>query len=71
MLVWLQDYLVKRPALPALYLGYGGEDRFAPGHRLLAGYLPDDCVVSAEGGHDWDTWLTLWQLVLDRRLFGI
>jgi pimeloyl-ACP methyl ester carboxylesterase len=70
MLVWLQDYLIKRPASPALYLGYGSEDRFAPGHRLLAGHLPDDCVVSAEGGHDWETWLTLWRLVLDRRLFG-
>jgi hypothetical protein len=69
VLAWLQDFLVRRPACPALYLGYGREDRFAPGHRILAELLPEDYVVTAEGGHDWDTWLALWRLVLDASPF--
>ena len=64
MLVWLQAFLARRPAAPALYLGYGQQDRFAPGHRLLAERLPRDRVVTAEGGHDWDCWLTLWRRII-------
>jgi alpha-beta hydrolase superfamily lysophospholipase len=59
LLVWLQNYLGHRPARPALYLGYGQTDRFAPGHRLLANALPPETVVTCPGGHDWDTWLKL------------
>jgi pimeloyl-ACP methyl ester carboxylesterase len=69
MLVWLQNYVVKQPSAPLLYLGYGREDRFAPGHLILAEELPDNRVVSAEGGHDWTTWLTLWRGVLDAAPF--
>ncbi len=69
MLLWLRDFLRRRPASPALYLGYGSADRFAPGHRILAELLPDVDVVTAEGGHDWDTWLTLWRGVLNRSPF--
>ncbi len=69
MLVWLQSYLIEQPAAPAMYLGYGREDRFAPGHLILAEELPDNRVVSAEGGHDWDTWLTLWRRVLAQAPF--
>ncbi|GLR66120.1 hypothetical protein GCM10010909_07980 [Acidocella aquatica] len=69
MLVWLRDFLVQRAVSPALYLGYGREDRFARGHRLLADALPAARVVTAAGGHDWDTWRTLWRLVLDTSPF--
>jgi pimeloyl-ACP methyl ester carboxylesterase len=68
-LVWLRDFLARRPARPALYLGYGREDRFAPGHRMLAEQLPEDDVITAGGGHDWATWLTLWKGVLDASPF--
>jgi pimeloyl-ACP methyl ester carboxylesterase len=71
LLVWLQNFLLLRPARPALYLGYGREDRFAPGHRMLAEQLPEDYVITAKGGHDWDTWLALWRLVLDASPFTL
>lgn len=70
MLAWLQDYLTRRPINPALYLGYGRADRFARGHRMLAGTLPADRVVTEAGGHDWDTWLLLWHRVLDASPFA-
>jgi len=69
MLVWLRNFLAQLPASPALYLGYGREDRFAPGHRMLGRDLPEASVVTAGGGHDWDTWRTLWQCVLDAAPF--
>lgn len=64
ILVWLQDLLARRQEFPALYLGYGRGDRFAPGHQLLAEHLPSDDVVTVAGGHDWETWAMLWQGVL-------
>ena len=69
MLVWLRDFLLSPPPSPVLYLGYGEDDRFAPGHRLLAGLLPDTNVITAAGGHDWNTWLTLWRGILDTSPF--
>lgn len=69
-LVWLQGFLAKRPACPALYLGYGRRDRFAQGHRMLAEQLPGDRVVTIEGGHDWGTWLALWRQLLDATPFA-
>ena len=67
VLVWLQHFIAQRPAVPALYLGYGSGDRFARGHRLLAQHLPDADVVTAAGGHDWETWRTIWQRMLDEK----
>lgn len=69
ILVWLQDFVARRPARPQLYLGYGTADRFALGHRMLAERLPRNYVVTEEGGHDWDTWLTLWHRLLDASPF--
>jgi pimeloyl-ACP methyl ester carboxylesterase len=70
ILVWLQDFLVRSPERPALYLGYGRSDRFSRGHRLLAERMSTERVVIAEGGHDWPTWATIWQRVLESRPFG-
>jgi pimeloyl-ACP methyl ester carboxylesterase len=66
MLRWLQH----RPRHPPVYLGYGEADRFAPGHRMLAAALPASHVVTDDGGHDWETWTTLWRQLLDAGLFG-
>jgi pimeloyl-ACP methyl ester carboxylesterase len=44
-----------------LYLGFGRQDRFAPAHALLAQTLPADRVDMIEGGHDWPTWMQLWE----------
>lgn len=70
MLVWLQRFLSQPPLRPTLYLGYGCDDRFAAGHRLLADRLPKARVVTANGGHDWETWATLWRRVLDAEPFA-
>ncbi|HLW23050.1 MAG TPA: hypothetical protein VKT22_01670 [Steroidobacteraceae bacterium] len=48
-------------------LGFGSEDRYAAGHRLLAATLPAEAVQVIAGGHDWATWRRLWELLLDSR----
>lgn len=49
-----------------LLLGYGRQDKFAPGAGLLAAVLPPDQVQVIDGGHDWPTWRTLWRHFLPR-----
>ncbi|QRF59987.1 alpha/beta fold hydrolase [Variovorax paradoxus] len=64
---WLRGYAGHTQtagARPPLYLGYGLDDRFAFSHRLLAGVLPAERVVTTEGGHDWPEWRRLWQRLL-------
>ncbi len=64
---WLQQYAAPPPTtkLPPLYLGFGLADRFAAHHHLLADALPDECVFTTDGGHDWPQWSRLWRKVLD------
>ena len=65
--LWL--WLSARPDdAPRLHLGYGREDRFAEGHRLLAQTLPPAHVQVVPGGHDWPAWRRLWSDWLDLRL---
>lgn len=71
LLAWLKAYQADDPALPKIYLGYGKEDRFAAASALLAERLPAERVVSTQGGHDWATWIQLWQQMLDHGLFSI
>jgi pimeloyl-ACP methyl ester carboxylesterase len=65
MLSWLQAHLAQNPRSPKLYLGYGLQDRFAPGHLLLAAHLPATQVITTQGGHDWASWTPLWRRLLD------
>lgn len=51
---------------PAIYLGFGEEDRFAPSARVLAAALPPERVFTAPGGHDWPPWRAVWAKVLER-----
>jgi len=61
-------YIKTRPANSGpIYLGFGRADRFAESHRLLAASLPEDCIDTIEGGHEWATWTTLWENFLDSR----
>jgi len=53
-----------------MFLGCGLSDRFAPTSRLLAAQLPLRHVVTADGAHDWPTWRTLWDALLDREPFS-
>ena len=50
-----------------LYLGFGRSDRFAAAHELLAATLPADSVDAIAGGHEWSTWIRLWENFLDSR----
>jgi Serine aminopeptidase, S33 len=52
---------------PSLYLGYGREDRFSDAHRLMAEALPAGAVDVVPGGHDFTTWMVLWENFLDAR----
>jgi pimeloyl-ACP methyl ester carboxylesterase len=49
-----------------IYLGYGKHDRFSYGQSFMAQYLPSGQVFEIDGGHDWQTWTKLWNLILDR-----
>jgi pimeloyl-ACP methyl ester carboxylesterase len=71
LLDWIKSYRPGDPALPAVFLGYGREDRFAAASTLLAELLPASHVVSIEGAHDWAAWVRLWDLLLDRDPFGL
>lgn len=50
---------------PPVWLGYGTDDRFAPGHALMAAALPAAACCTLPGGHDWPTWQALWQRWLE------
>lgn len=66
LLLWLQDFLRAEGEMPALYLGYAAQDRFAPAHKLLAARLPPGRVAMAPGGHDWPSWRALWRQLAPR-----
>jgi pimeloyl-ACP methyl ester carboxylesterase len=70
LLGWLKAYGTALPPRPKLYLGYASGDRFVEGHAMLADHLPAGQVVVTDGGHDWESWARLWQLVLDKRPFA-
>jgi enterochelin esterase-like enzyme len=58
-------YIKTRDDLAKLFLGYGKDDRFSAAHEMLAATLPADWVEVVAGGHDWRTWLSLWENFLD------
>ncbi len=61
----LKTFTDGAPGRPQLYLGFGEDDRFHRGHRLLAAALPPDKVFRTDGGHDWPPWQRLWGTLLD------
>jgi pimeloyl-ACP methyl ester carboxylesterase len=67
---WLRQRAPDRSG-PQLYLGYGLEDRFAAGQRMMAQALVADDVDTIDGGHDWPVWLRLWENFLERRTFPV
>jgi enterochelin esterase-like enzyme len=58
-------YIKTRVDLAKLFLGYGRDDRFSAAHDMLAAALPADWVEVVAGGHEWGTWLNLWENFLD------
>jgi pimeloyl-ACP methyl ester carboxylesterase len=69
LLAWLKTYEGENPAWPVIHLGYGTGDRFIAASAMLGHRLPPARIVTTAGGHDWKTWSTLWEKVLDRDLF--
>lgn len=70
LLAWLKAYGAENPALPQIYLGYGTADRFIAASAMLGNRLPPAHIVTIAGGHDWKTWSTLWEKLLDHDLFA-
>ncbi len=66
LLLWLKAYGDRKVKKPRILLGFGAQDRFADGAKLLASILPKDCVTMTDGAHDWQTWHALWQAILDQ-----
>ncbi len=48
-----------------VYLGFGSEDRFAQTQAIMASALPSTACKIIAGGHDWSTWLALWEYFLE------
>ena len=49
-----------------VWLGYGRGDRLRRSHAVLAAALPEEPVLTVEGGHDWPAWKRLWDELLVR-----
>lgn len=62
----IRSYVSDPQRRASTFLGYGTEDRFVTSCRILAEVLPPENVFTAQGGHSWTTWHTLWEKMLDR-----
>jgi pimeloyl-ACP methyl ester carboxylesterase len=58
-------YIKTQAGSRPLFLGYGKDDRFSAAHDMLATALPTNWVEVVAGGHEWSTWLNLWEKFLD------
>jgi pimeloyl-ACP methyl ester carboxylesterase len=65
VLAWLRDFKQSNSRLE-FHMSYGANDRFAPSLDRYATRLPARQVEVIAGGHNWRTWLRLWQRFLDR-----
>jgi hypothetical protein len=65
---WIKDNVSGDSPVP-IFLGYGADDRLAPGCALLAEVLPRDHVVTMPGGHDYPTFKALWKRFLESRIY--
>ena len=60
-----QAYANGTPGLPEGHIGYGQDDRFAQANALFASALPPRHRYVIKGGHDWQTWQSLWTAFLN------
>jgi pimeloyl-ACP methyl ester carboxylesterase len=58
-------WLKAPPAGFPVFVGYGSEDRFAPGMQSIAKRFPERARQTLPGGHDWPVWQVLWEHFLD------
>ncbi|NNM83267.1 MAG: hypothetical protein HKL98_11790 [Burkholderiales bacterium] len=67
LLCWLKHH--PQAFSRELYLGWGTDDRYSLAGELLAARLPENRVFRIPGDHDWPTWNSLWQEMLDAAPF--
>jgi pimeloyl-ACP methyl ester carboxylesterase len=61
---WIKTTIADSPA-KIVYLGYGTDDPYKNGPQILAPLLQQDRVYTIDGGHDYKTIKTLWEIFLD------
>jgi len=61
---WMKTSLAGHPE-KSVYLGYGADDHYRTGSQLLARLLPSGRVYVIQGGHDYQTFKTLWKTFLE------
>jgi pimeloyl-ACP methyl ester carboxylesterase len=69
LLRWLAT--TKPADRPRILVGRALGDRFVATATLLEEILPAEQVISVPGGHDWESWLLLWDVILQRNPFGL
>lgn len=62
---WVKNCEEENSCPSRIYLGYGKNDRFSYGQKLLAEGLPQENVFAIDGGHNWSTWKKLWNIILE------
>lgn len=65
---WLKQYPENQQQKPAIYLGYGTEDRYGEGQRLLGDILSYNHVITTSGGHTQKIMKRLWDIFLQREI---
>ncbi len=60
---WIKTTIADHPD-KNIYLGYGADDHYMLGAQLLAPLLPPNRIYAIDGGHDYETFKTLWKLFL-------
>jgi pimeloyl-ACP methyl ester carboxylesterase len=61
---WMKTTVADNPD-KMVYLGYGTDDFYRSGPELLAPLLPADRVYAIDGGHDYQTFKSLWRIFLE------
>lgn len=67
----LLAWLATATNLPRILVGHALRDRFADTAALLSGILPPNRMIGIDGTHDWESWTSLWHLMLDRNPFQL
>jgi pimeloyl-ACP methyl ester carboxylesterase len=68
--LWVKGCAKEKQSKGRIYLGYGLNDRFSFAQAFLASSLSPEHVIAINGGHDWSTWMKIWDLFLDRDIFS-
>lgn len=69
ILLWLQQYYANNQKKPAIFLGYGRDDRFSDFLDMVAEIMPGDHVITLPGGHFWKTWRNIFNVYLEKDIF--